>query len=394
MKILLFSSTEYPHIGGQSVHMEKLGQALIELGHKAEFLSSSNLPPLALLLLTKSTVFLRRLSRSWLWLVCHLYFSRLLLGLLVWRVNKENRYDIIHTQDPTAYASTSLIRMFPQVPVLLTVHGYFVHESVAGRAAKGSFIWDFLQHWEASASKSARIVFTVDEGIRQYLKDLGVDREKITVMRNFVDTDEFSPEDSQEASRREFGLPTDKFIILCPRRLAKKCGVVYAAFAARELKKSWGPDFLLVYAGEGPEKEHILSVAEKDDLLGNMRLLGNVPHERMALLLRGADVVVIPSISVGVEKEATSISALESMASGVPVIASNIGGLKELIADGQSGFLVPEKDPKALAKALKKTATESQQSIKKEARNLVVQNYSHLTRAEEFLAFYQQASQR
>jgi glycosyltransferase involved in cell wall biosynthesis len=374
--------------------MEKLGQGLAELGHEVEFLSTSNLPSIALLFLSKSTVLLRRLSRSWLWLICHLYFSRLMLGLLVWRAHKESRYDIIHTQDPTAYASTSLVRMLTRIPVLLTVHGYFVHESVAGRAKKGSFIWDFLQHWEASASRSARTVFTVDQGIMRYLVGLGLDQQNVTVMRNFVDVDEFSPEAPPEDSRREFGLPMDKFIILCPRRLAKKCGVVYAAYAAREFTESWGPDFLLVYAGEGPEKGNILSFAEKNDLSRNITLLGNVPHKQMARLLRGADVVVIPSISVGVEKEATSISALESMASGVPVIASNIGGLKELIQDDQTGYLVPEKDPKALAKALKRAATESQERVTKEARDLVIRKYSHLIRAEEFLAFYRRASQR
>lgn len=394
MRILLFSSAELPPIGGQWVHMETLGQAFIELGHEVDFLSSSEFPPIARVLLNKSTALIRLLSGSWLWVIYHLYSTCLLLGLLVWRRNRENRYDIIHTQDPTTYASTFLLRRLTRVPVLLTVHGYFAYESVAGRAKKGSFAWDFLQHWEVSASRSARMVFTVDEGIMQYLVSLGSDRGNITIMRNFVDIDKFSPETPQVDARKEFGLPADKFVILCPRRLAEKCGVIYAAYAAKELKDSWGFDFLLVYAGEGPEKDGIVKFTENNGLTQNIMLLGNVPHARIARLFRGADAVVIPSITVGVEKEATSISALEAMASGVPVVASNIGGLRELIEDGLTGYLVPEKDPKATAEALERVATDDQDKITKEARNLVIREYSHLIRAKEFLAFYERAVER
>jgi glycosyltransferase involved in cell wall biosynthesis len=82
------------------------------------------------------------------------------------------------------------------------------------------------------------------------------------------------------------------------------------------------------------------------------------------------------------------------MASGVPVVASNIGGLKELIEDGLTGYLVPEKDPGALADALERVATDDQEKIMKEARNLVIRDYSHLTRAKEFLTFYERAVER
>ncbi len=394
MNILLFSSTEYPHIGGQSVHMEKLGDAFTKLGHETEYFSTSNLPPLAVLFLKKSTTFLRRFLGSWLWLIHYLYLLRLLLGLSVWTRAKRDGYDIIHTQDATAYASTFLIRIFTHIPVMLTVHGYFAYEAVAGRAREGGFIWYFLQSWEASAFRSAKAVSTVDEGIMRYVAGLSGDRDDVVLMRNFVDVDEFSPVISQKDSREEFGLPNGKLVILCPRRLAEKCGVIYAAYAMKEFRESWGSDFVLVYAGEGPEKDRIVRFAEENSLSRNIILLGNVPHERMATLVRAADAVVIPSVSVGLEREATSISALESMASGVPVVASDIGGLKELVRDGQTGYLVPEKDSKAIASSLKKIANESQDELIQEARSLVVARFSHLSRAKEFLEIYSKVSER
>lgn len=392
MRILLLSSTEYPHIGGQSVHMETLGDAFKVLGHQPEYLSTSDLPPSAASFLKRSTALLRRFFGSWLWLVYYLYVLRLLLGLFLWTRAKRDGYDIIHAQDPMAYASTHLVRTFTNIPVVLTVHGYFVYEAVAGRAKEGSFIWYFLQRWEVSAFESAETIFAVDQNLKRYVVGHDPNRTDIILMRNFVNVEKFSPSLSPEGSRDKFGLPNDKFVILCPRRLAKKCGVVYAAYAMKDLRELWGDGFVLVYAGEGPEKDNILDFAERNALSKNVVLLGSVPHGQMATLLRAADATVIPSISIGVEREATSISALESMASGVPVVASDIGGLRELILDGKTGYLVPERNPKAMASLLKKIATESQEDLSRRARSSVVADFSHIARAKEFLRYYDEVS--
>lgn len=388
MKILLFCSTEFPHVGGLAVHMETLGKAFRKLGHEVDFLSVSNLPPVALILHQKSSVLVRRLLGSCFWVIFNLYFSRFLLGLLVRNFHKKNRYDVIQTQDPVSYTSTLMIRLLTHVPVFLTIHGYFAYEYVAGRVRKGSFVWILLQRWECSASMSARMVFTVDEGLKRYLVELGNDKNNISIMRNFVDVDEYKPKVQQESYREEFGLPDGKLVILCPRRLTEKCGVIYAAHAAKQLKESLKDNFLLVYAGDGPEREKILEYANENRLAQNIIVLGKVPHTQMVRLYYCADVVVIPSIVVGVEQEATSISVLEAMATGVPVIASNIGGLKELIEDGQNGYLVPEKDPKALALAIQMVTTKPQDKIIKKAREIVIMEYSHLSRARHFLESY------
>jgi glycosyltransferase involved in cell wall biosynthesis len=90
-------------------------------------------------------------------------------------------------------------------------------------------------------------------------------------------------------------------------------------------------------------------------------------------------------------QEATSISALEAMASGVPVIASNIGGLKEIIKNGKTGFLVREMDPKELAKKIEEVLNSNVEDITQNARREIIKNYSHLKRAKEFLKYYKEA---
>jgi glycosyltransferase involved in cell wall biosynthesis len=273
----------------------------------------------------------------------------------------------------------------------LTIHGYFVYESVAGRAREGSFMWSFLQKLESTAYHRAGLTFTVDDEIRRYIEGFGVSSQKIVALRNFVDVDEFSPEGERSHNRERFNLPEDKFLILCPRRLVRKCGVIYAAQAAKGLRERLGKGFVLVYTGEGTERERITRYVEDNDLLGNVVLLGNIPHESMPTLYRAADAVVIPSVTVGVEREATSISALEAMASGVPVVASDIGGLRELISTQENGYLVPERDVHALAEALFRIATEDQTALVDKAREDVVSGYSHIERAKEYLSHYSAA---
>lgn len=388
MRILFFSSNRYPHIGGQSVHMAKLSDALTRLGHSVDILSASDVPPAAMLALTRSAAIIRILFGPWLWFVYYIYGLRALFALLVLRRARSEMYDVIHTQDPITAISASLWRGLLAGKVLLTVHGYFAYESVAGRAREGSFMWSFLQKWESTAYHKAELIFTVDEEIRRYIEGFDVDSQKIVALRNFVDIDEFSPASEGGRNRERFNLPEDKFLVLCPRRLVRKCGVIYAARAAKRLRERLGNEFVLVYTGEGIERDRITQYVEDNDLQDNVLLLGNIPHENMPTLFRAADAVVIPSVTVGVEREATSISALEAMASGVPVVVSDIGGLRELISTQENGYLVPERDAHALAEALFRIATEDQRALVENAREDIVSSYSHIERAKEYLSHY------
>lgn len=112
-------------------------------------------------------------------------------------------------------------------------------------------------------------------------------------------------------------------------------------------------------------------------------------HKQMPELDHVSDVVLIPSVASEAVIEATSISALEAMACGVPVIASNIGGLAELISNGLTGVLVPQANPLAIAQAITTVMNDShlRSDIGRRARQHVVNNHSHLRAADEFIVF-------
>lgn len=148
----------------------------------------------------------------------------------------------------------------------------------------------------------------------------------------------------------------DKIIVLCPRRWSPTKGIKYFAMAGSELGAEVDK-FLFVFAGNDYEG-YPGYVEEVQQEIKKMKvdyvLLGNISVSDMTLWCSVADIVVIPSLY-----EAVSLSALEAMASGSVVIATNVGGMPELIAESKNGFLIPAKDTVSLAEKIKKVGLDA-----------------------------------
>lgn len=127
-------------------------------------------------------------------------------------------------------------------------------------------------------------------------------------------------------------------------RLAKPKGHLYLLQAMKMLARYHG-NIVLKIIGDGPIRSQIVSYIKNHRLSSQVRLCGELPHN--AHLYDGIDIYIQPSVSEG-----CCIAVLEAMALGIPVIASNIDGLKELILPEKSGILVPAKNPDALTRAI------------------------------------------
>ena len=196
--------------------------------------------------------------------------------------------------------------------------------------------------------------------LRPYAAILGPSREltpnrpNATYLPNGVDTTLFRSlsRDDRISLRRRLGLGVEDFVVFCPRRWAPSKGVIYMARAAEEL----GPSATAVFAGdecaEFPSYVREVEASLAMSAVPTVRL-GNLDVSELLPWYQAADVTVIPSLL-----EATSLSALESMACGVPVLATRVGGLPELITDGITGVLVPPADPGAIARALNALAAQ------------------------------------
>ncbi len=109
------------------------------------------------------------------------------------------------------------------------------------------------------------------------------------------------------------------------------------------------PDTVLLIIGAGPEKETLINRTHELDLENRIHFLGVVDNEDLPSYYHAADVFVLPSIIKSGKTEALGVVLLEAMASGCPVIGSNVGGITDIIVDGETGFLVPEQRPDVLA---------------------------------------------
>ena len=174
----------------------------------------------------------------------------------------------------------------------------------------------------------------------------GVPEKRVSLVPCGVDTDIFRPIRRREA-RTRLGLPVDSQIVLFVGRIEPLKGIDIFLRAAACLKAR---PRLVIVGGDSKDVSRLEELRTLADSLGiseRVSFVKAVPHEQMPLFYGAADACVIPSYY-----ESFGLVALEAMACGVPVIASNVGGLRDTVRDGETGFLVPCRAPGPFAERL------------------------------------------
>ena len=194
------------------------------------------------------------------------------------------------------------------------------------------------------AVKKARRILSVDSSLLRIVQhEMPNFRDKISVIPNFVDTTMFKPRATSDFKRNlltKYGINANNRLILVPRNISFQRGVHILVNVARSLPEN----FTILLAGRyitpfKGEKYHTYLKKKmlENKLQNKLIMLGSIEHHLMVDLYNVADVVLIPSFF----GEGTSLAALEAMACKKVVIASNVGGLNDVIIDGFNGFLVP-----------------------------------------------------
>jgi glycosyltransferase involved in cell wall biosynthesis len=354
------------------------------LGHQVDVLSFSDVPRWQQVLLAKGPSWvLNKFSKGSGIVWSHRMREWMLHELL--RGAKKKGYDVVNAQDPFA----TLAALRAGYPTVSTVHGYMTFESISkGSMVAGSHAAAAMTQVEVEAYQQTGAVVTVDTRLKEYVEALsGVSG---TAIRNFIDVDGFRPEQAQKVALREaHGIAVTDKVLFCPRRLTKKNGVIYPALALVEVLRQ-RPAAHLIYAGSGEALGDIRQIVADHKMEQRVTLLGAIPHDQVKAYYAMADVVLVPSVhSAGVE-EATSISALEAMGCGAPLIACAVGGLKEIVEDGVDGVLVEEKNVPALAEAIVDLLAHPEKGAKlaQAARAKIEAEYSHLAAAKHYVSIY------
>jgi glycosyltransferase involved in cell wall biosynthesis len=392
MKILIVSSDPIPHTGGKSTHVINLKEGLEKNGHEVIIFSPSSISKyLRWLVISIPIKFIKLLNKDMVSLFYKSVRMRLMSSVL-WFMRKNYKIDVINCQD--TFSVLAAKSAFKNTPIVLTMHTYLaVEATLDDNSIKiDSKVYEKLMNIELTAMNSVDDIVCVDSRIKEHVVEF-IDKDKsknLVVIPNFTNTDKFSitNEFKKKSLQEKYKLGNFDSVILSTRRLVEKNGVIYAVEAMKHVTANYNPCLLL--AGNGPQKSKILKYINENHLENKVFLLGDISNEEITDLYSLADIVVIPSITINGLQEATSLSAIEAMSCGLPVVASNIGGLKELIVTGETGILVNEKNAFEIADQCMELLDNENNSkdIAKNARSFIVKNNSHINAAAKFYQIY------
>ncbi len=383
MKLLILTLDDYPHIGGKSTHIASLIDGLKHQDVECKVISRGNINKYKLNLYKLLIYPLRYIS-----IKKYLYLRKMnefkLFQKLVKKELDTNKYNWISCQD--ALACTAVGRINTSSIITLTMHTYFGLEYTLDNKFFNTEddYYKKLLGLEEESLKYANNVVAVDERIYKHIQETiesdfisYSNKIKLFSIINFTNTDLYNADKNKHVG----------FNIMCIRRLVEKNGVIYLVKAMKYLKNE--RNIKLHIYGDGPARDEITNYIQKNSLQ-NVIMHGAISNSLLPDIYKQCDLVVVPSITVNGLQEATSISAIEAMSCGIPVIASDIGGLSQMIDNEKNGILVPEQNSKMLSEAIMKLYEDKnlQNKLSKNSRSYVLKNHSHIVAAKQYLDIF------
>jgi teichuronic acid biosynthesis glycosyltransferase TuaC len=235
------------------------------------------------------------------------------------RVVKEHSIDLIHAywSIPCGFLASLAAGKTPLITSLM------------GLDAKVQRKQMMFQPLVKYALKKSTIIITRSNQLKKEAIELGAQENKIHVVPRGVDLSKFTPRDKHVA-RAKLHLP-NKFVILFVGNLIKLKGADRLIQVSARLSRDF--DFYLLIVGDGPERANFERLAEELGLK-NIVFTGMVPHDDVPFYMAASDVLVLAS-----ESEGLPGCVQEAMACGIPIVASNVGGLPDIITNGATGYL-------------------------------------------------------
>jgi glycosyltransferase involved in cell wall biosynthesis len=225
-----------------------------------------------------------------------------------------------------ALYAAPVLGKFARVPKVIHFHGPWGDESAHGARGQASVI--ARRAVERHVYQRGNLHIVLSQAFGDVLqKQYGVNAGTIRIVPGCVDVNHFSTDVDQRAARTALGLPQDRPMLFCVRRLVSRMGLedlIDAMFLVRQAV----PDVLLTIAGKGPLTAALQARIDYRGLAQHVRLAGFVADEALPLWYRSADVSVVPTVAL----EGFGLTTIESLASGTPVIVTPVGGLPEAVA--------------------------------------------------------------
>lgn len=278
--------------------------------------------------------------------------------------------DVIHFE--WNLTAVQYLPLFPlwQRPIVISCRGSQINVPLASSNSHE------IEPGLRASFQMATAVHCVSDAIAKEAEKYGLNREKTWVIRPAVDTSFFRPPAGHARSGGILRVATTGSLVW-------RKGYEYCLLAIRHLIDS-GTRTKLHIVGDGPDRQRVLFTIEDLGLKDHVHLHGRLPPEDVRRILWNSDAFVLASVSEGI-----SNAALEAMACGVPIVASDVGGMREAIREGEDGYLVPPRDPQALARALQKLEQpQARRSLGRAARTRIGQSFSLDAQTDRFIELY------
>jgi len=320
MRILLASEWLSPDTGGVARHVDDLANLLIEKGHEVGVITRKRKGR------DKRKYTLLEVSR--------LNYLRLLSNVCgkgrVYEKIREFQPEIVHAHHaftPIPLFTLRAAKTF-SLPAILTNHSAYFYDYEYLLKTIGYISFPFRTFIE-----KADIIVSVSKISKNFIKHFTT--KEVIVIPNGVDTRRFYPRNNGLRDQIDSDL-----VVLYVSRIVRRKGPHLLVEAIRYVKKRI-PSVKLLVVGEGSFEEYLKMRVKDLDLEDNVEFLGKVPDEELPKVYSSADIFVLPSVY----GESFGIVVLEAMSSGLPVIVSNVGGLREIVKNNVDGIILDKNNP-------------------------------------------------
>jgi glycosyltransferase involved in cell wall biosynthesis len=372
------------NMGGPALHVAYLSAGLVERGYDTTLVSGTlarGEESMAHVAEERGVivVVLPELSRE----IAPLHDLRAALRLA--RLIREQRPHILHTHTAKAGAVGRLAALFARdarPPIVVhTFHGHVL------RGYFGPVRSRLFRLLERGLARSATALVAVSPEVRDDLVALGIaPREKFTVIRLGIELDRrvAAGHDGRAETRRQLGVPDERFLVGWIGRMTavKRTGDVLLAFKGLRER---GLDACLCMVGDGPDRDQVEQQAHRLGIMRRCLFLGY--QVEVAPFYAAFDALVLPS-----GNEGTPVSAIEALAGGKPVVATRVGGVPDVVRDGEDGFLVEAGAVDDLADRLVRLGTdpELRRRMGESGRTRVLERYSVRRLLDDVDRFYRE----
>lgn len=354
--------------GGIGNYVYQLSKKLVEKGINISIITRGNNKPTNKIVIENMSVYkvpILPLNPF------HISIHKIFVNRLLKKI--DSGFDLLHLHSPI------LPNISSNLPIHVTAHTTYMNDTYYNEYDNIYSILDrfqsiFLKSMEIKTLKNADIISTVSSTVSQEIYNYGVRDKVIKVFGNGVNEKKYYP--SHKVSNN---------YILYTGRLSERKGL-YDLIDAMYYTNKKHPKVKLYISGKGQLLSNLKKMVNKLNIQRVVKFLGYVPSKTMPSLYRNAYVHIVPSYYEGLPTV-----LLEAMASGVPVIATSIGGSRDVISNNVDGFLVPPKNPLKLAESINMLLSDYalRDRLGKNARKKIIEKYTWEKICNNFISNYQ-----